>query len=147
MPIRWRLTLYIALVIGAILLVLGFALYYLNRSVLLSGVEATARTRATDAARTIESGKNLSDAYVGQLTLDGVVLLVRDGRGGLVRKENLPENGKIENTIWRRAYRSGKPASGMTTISGDDPYYVYAVPANPRAGPTLVVEAVSAVSA
>jgi two-component system OmpR family sensor kinase len=143
MPIRWRLTLYIALVIGAILLVLGLALYYLSRSVLLSGVEATARTRAIDAASTIESGKKLGDAYVGQLTLDGVVLLIRDEHGGLVRKENLPENGEIENTIWRRAGRSGKPASGMTTISGDDPYYVYAVPANPRTGPALVVEAAS----
>jgi two-component system OmpR family sensor kinase len=143
MPIRWRLTLYIALVIGAILLVLGFALYYLSRSVLLSGVEATARSRASDAASTIESGKQLNDAYVEQLTLDGVVLLVRDDRGGLVRKENLPENGKIENAIWRRAVRSGKPASGMTTIRGDDPYYVYAVPVKPGAGPSLVVEAAS----
>ena len=143
MPIRWRLTLYIALVIGAILLVLGFALYYLSRSVLLSGVEATARSRATDVASTIESGKQLNDAYVEQLTLDGVVLLVRDDRGGLVRKENLPENGKIENTIWRRAVRSGKPASGMATIRGDDPYYVYAMPVNPGAGPSLVVEAAS----
>src|SRR5919107_1545501 len=110
---------------------------YLRRKVLLSGVEATARSRATDAASTIESGKKLNDAYVEQLTLDGVVLLVRDDRGGLVRKENLPENGKIENTIWRRTVRSGKPASGMTTIHGDDPYYVYAVPVNPGAGPSL----------
>ncbi len=46
MPIRWRLTLYIALVVGAILLVLGLALYLLTKDVLLRGVENTARTRA-----------------------------------------------------------------------------------------------------
>ena len=67
MPIRWRLTLYIALVIGAILLILGFVLYFLSKGVLLSGVEDTARSRAIAAAKAIESGKGLSDTYVGQL--------------------------------------------------------------------------------
>ncbi|MBA2713671.1 MAG: HAMP domain-containing histidine kinase [Rubrobacteraceae bacterium] len=143
MAIRWRLTLYIALVIGAILLVLGFALYFLSRSVLLSGVEDTARSRATAAAKTIESGKRLSDAYVGQLTLDGVVLLIRDERGGVVRKVNLPENGKIENFLWSKAESSEKPASGMATLSGDDPYFIYAVPVHTRAGVARVVEVAS----
>jgi hypothetical protein len=46
MPIRWRITLYIALVVRAILLVLGLALYFLSRGLLLSGVENIARTRA-----------------------------------------------------------------------------------------------------
>ena len=143
MAIRWRLTLYIALVIGAILLVLGFALYFLSRGVLLSGVEDTARSRATAAAKTIESGKKLSDAYVGQLTLDGVVLLIRDERGRIVRKVNLPENGKTENLLWRKAESPEKPASGMATLSGDDPYYIYAVPVHTQAGAARVVEVAS----
>ncbi len=141
MPIRWRLTLYIALVIGAILFALGLALYFLSRGVLLSGVEDTARSRATAAARTIESGESLSDAYVGQLTLDGVVLFVRDGGGSVLRKVNPPANGATENVIWREAKNSGRPASGMATLSGDDPFYVYAVPVDPQAGPARVVEA------
>ncbi len=36
MPIRWRLTLFIALAIGAILLVLCLSLYLLSRSALLA---------------------------------------------------------------------------------------------------------------
>ena len=55
MPIRWRLTLFIALVIGAILLLLGIALYFMNRSALLANIEDTARSRATAAARTLEN--------------------------------------------------------------------------------------------
>ena len=51
MPIRWRLTLYIALAIGAILLILGFALFFLLRDALLSNVENTTRQRAENAAR------------------------------------------------------------------------------------------------
>src|SRR5829696_1677585 len=141
MPIRWRLTLYIALVIGAILLVLGLALYFLSRNVLLSGVEDTARSRATAAARTIESGESLSDAYVGQLTLDGVVLIVRDGRGGILRRMNPPAKGRSDGTLWREAINSGEPASGTAMLSGDDPYYIYAVPLDPQAGQARVVEA------
>jgi len=61
LPIRWRLTLFIALVIGAILLALGLALYFMSRIALLAGVEDTARSRAISAAGTIESGEDLSD--------------------------------------------------------------------------------------
>jgi len=41
-------------VVGAILLVLGLALYFLSRGVLLSGVENTVRTRAIVAAKIME---------------------------------------------------------------------------------------------
>jgi hypothetical protein len=46
LPIRWRLTLFIALAIGAILLVLGVALFILLSEALLSTVEDTAESRA-----------------------------------------------------------------------------------------------------
>ncbi len=51
MPIRWRLTLFNALIIGAILLALGLSLFLLLREALLSGVEDTVRSRAVAAAR------------------------------------------------------------------------------------------------
>jgi two-component system, OmpR family, sensor kinase len=141
MPIRWRLTLYIALVIGAILLILGLALYFLSRDVLLSGVEDTARNRATAAARTIESGESLSDAYVEQLSLDGVVVIVRNGDGGVLQRVNLPAKGRTDSAVWREAAGSGEPASGTAMLSGDDPYYVHAVPVDPPEGQARVVEA------
>ena len=141
MPIRWRLTLYIALVIGAILIILGLALYFLSRSVLLSGVEDTAKSRATAAARLIESGESLGDAYVEQLTLDGVVLIVRDGHGGILRRVNPPARARFDEPVWREAISSGHSASGTAALSGDDPYFIYAVPVDPQAGPARVVEA------
>jgi two-component system, OmpR family, sensor kinase len=142
-PIRWRLTLYIALVVGAILLVLGFALYFLSREVLLRGVENTARTRAVAAARILDSGKSLSDPYKDQLTLDGVVMIIRDENGGILQQANLPEGGEDDSIVWRAAINSGEPASRTATFSGDDPYYVYAVPVDQRAGPARVIEAAS----
>ncbi len=59
MPIRWRLTLYIALVIGAILLILGFALFFLLRDALLTNVENTTKQRVESAASSIREGESL----------------------------------------------------------------------------------------
>ena len=141
MPIRWRLTLFIALVIGAILLVLGLSLYFLSRSALLAGLEETARSRALSASQTIESGEDLSDEYVEQLTLDGVSVIVRDGNGHVLQTANLPGEGTANDAVWRKAVRSGEAASGTAVLSGDDPYHVHAVPVNPPGGPARVVEA------
>lgn len=121
------MTLYIALVVGVILLVLGVALYFLSRDVLLRSVENTARTRATAAGRIIESGAGFSDAYKQQLTLDGVVIIVRARDGGMLQEVNLPASGGNDGPIWREALGSNHSASGTATFCGDDPYYVYAV--------------------
>ena len=142
MPIRWRLTLFIALVIGAILLLLSFALFFLNRSALLSGIEDTVRSRATAAARTIEAGENLDDEDIEQLTLDGAFVIVRDGGGSILTQTvNLPPNREAGDDLWRRALESGETASGTAELSREAPDYVYAVPVNPPNGPARVVEA------
>jgi two-component system, OmpR family, sensor kinase len=143
LPIRWRLTLFIALVIGAILLVLGLALYLLSRSALLANVEDTTRSRAISAADTIESGELLSGDEAEQLTLDGVSVIVRDGSGEAIQAANFPAEGGARDGVWREAVRSGKAVSGTAVLAGDDPYYVYAVPVDPPRGPARVVEAAS----
>jgi hypothetical protein len=53
-PIRWRLTIFNALAIGAILLLLGVGLFFLLRESLLSGVESTVESRAGIAARELK---------------------------------------------------------------------------------------------
>ncbi|MDQ3862433.1 MAG: cell wall metabolism sensor histidine kinase WalK [Actinomycetota bacterium] len=142
MPIRWRLTLFIALAIGAILLILGVALYFLLRDALLSNVEDTARGRAVNAARSIRSGETLHADDVEELTLDGVFVIIRDANGGVLQESvNLPSKGGAGDSVWRRALASGEPASGTAAFSGDDPAYIYAVPVNPPHGRARVVEA------
>ena len=141
LPIRWRLTLFTSLVIAVILLVLGLGLYFLSRGALYENIEDTARSRAIAAARTIESGEELGDDYVEQLTLDGVAVIIRGESGEILRRENFPKKGEADETVWREAIGSGKAAAGTATLSGDDPYYVYAVPVDPPDGPTRVVEA------
>jgi len=142
LPIRWRLTLFIALVIGAMLLILGVALFFLLRDAMLSNVEDTARGRAVNAARSIRSGENLEKDDVEELTLDGVFVIVRDGKGrGLTETVNLPSGNAAGDHVWRRALISGEPASGTAEFSDEEPDYIYAVPVDPPEGRARVVEA------
>lgn len=141
MSVRWRLTLYIALVIGAILLVLGFALYLLLRDSLLSNVEEITRSRALSAAQDIRDGEALGGDDVEQLTLDGVFVVVRDGGGEVLSQTiELPRNGPRDR-VWRRALASGGAASGTVELSQEAPYYVYAVPVESPDDRARVVEA------
>ena len=142
MPIRWRLTLFIALVIGVILLLLGLALFLLLREALLSNAKDTVRSRASSAAQTIESGENLSEEDLEQLTLNGVFVIVRDTNGeALKRTIKLPTAGEVGDPVGQRALDSGDAASGTAELSRESPDYVYAVPVSSPSGSTLVVEA------
>jgi two-component system OmpR family sensor kinase len=142
-PIRWRLTLFIALAIGAILLVLGVALFFLLREALHSNVEETARKRAVQAASTIEEDDSLEKEDVSEYTLDGVFVIVRDGKGRVLYPEpvNLPPGGAAKDPVWQEALISGEPASRIVESSGDEPAYIYAVPVEPTRGTARVVEA------
>ena len=142
MPIRWRLTIFNALAIGAILLLLGGAIFFLVRGALLSGVEDTVKNRAISAARTIQSGEPLSQEDVERLTLDGVFVIVRNGQGKIVYDTlNLKRQDDAQDSVWRRALRTGEPANGTAELSEEAPDYVYAVPVSPPNSPARVVEA------
>ena len=142
MPIRWRLTLYIALVIGTILLLLGLALFFLLKAALLSNVEDTTRSRAFDAARDVQLGEVLSGDDLEQLTLEGVFVIVRDRKGEILTQTvNLRTEGEGTDPLWRRALSSGQPASGTAYLSQRAPDYIYAIPVKTPLGHTRVVEA------
>ena len=143
MPIGWRLTLFIALVIGVILLVLGITLYVVSKEVLLEGVEKTVQSRAENVARHIQDGEPLSTENAleadPRLFRDGVTFIVRDESGDALLDYNLPDRGKAhDGPVWRRAVNSDKSTDAEVVLAGD-PYYVYAVPVDPPKGPAQVV--------
>ena len=146
MPIRWRLTIFNALAIGAILVLLGFALHFLMREALLSGLEDTVQNRAEAAAMDLEDREDLEELASGEdaeeLTLDGVFVVVRDEEGNvLAQTADLVGGPAAEDTIWRQAARSGEPASGTASLSGQAPELVHAVPTRTEEGSTLIIEA------
>jgi signal transduction histidine kinase len=134
-PIRWRLTLFIALAIGAILLVLSIVLFFSLRDALLSKVEDTTKKRAENAAGTIHEGEAFDKDDIEELTLDGVFVIVRDGKGRVLTETiDIPQGGG-RDPIWRRALDTGKPAWGTAHFSSEDPTYVHAVLVEPVKGP------------
>jgi len=143
LPIRWRLTLFNALAIGVILLVLGIGLYVLVRDTLLSNTENTVRQAAVSVAKTIRSGGTLEESNRERLTLEGVFVVVRDGQGKVVGETlRLGVQGGAQDGVWRRAARSGNPASGTANLSNQAPDYVYAVPVRLKgSGALRIVEA------
>ena len=151
MPIRWRLTIFNALVIGGILLALGCALFFLLRQTLLFSVEDTARKRALAAAKEINSGEGLDeedgrllldDGLKHGLTHDGVFIIVRNGRGNIITKTvNLANNREVNDELWRRVLKTGKPGHDTFTFREEGPSYVYAVPVSPSEQPARIVEA------
>jgi signal transduction histidine kinase len=151
MPIRWRLTIFNALVIGGILLALGCALFFLLRQTLLFSVKDTARNRALAAAEEINRGEGL-DEENGRLELDGglkrglthdnVFIIVRNGRGNIITKTvKLPNNGQVQDELWRRVLETEKPEHDTFTFREEGRAYVYAVPVSPPEQPARIVEA------
>jgi two-component system, OmpR family, sensor kinase len=141
LPIRWRLTLFIALAIGAILLVLGVALFFFVKAALFSNVEQTANGRAKFAAKRINMEDNLEEDDIRDFTHDGVFVIVRNGRGGVLPETpTLPPGGEAGDTVWQKALDRSEPVSGTADLSGDKPYYIRAVPVDPPSGRARVVE-------
>ena len=143
MPIRWRLTLFIALAIGAILLVLGVALFILLSEAQLSTVEDTAESRAGKAADIIRSGQSLQADDVKDLTFDGVFVIIRNGEGEVLYDPlNLAESGAKDRIVWEKVVDRGHHASGPIEFSrGSAPVFIYAVRAQTPQGRARVVEA------
>jgi len=142
LPIRWRLTFFNALSIGAILVVLGISLFLLLRSALLSEVEDTTRDRALTAAEAVEAGEGLDPEEGERLSLGGVFVVVRDRQGQILDQtaSSVPYE-EIRDPIWAQALETDRPADGTADYSPSAPDYIYAVPVNPPEGPARVVEA------
>jgi two-component system OmpR family sensor kinase len=152
-PIRWRLTIFNALVIGVILLALGCALFFLLRKELFSSVKDTTRNQAHAAAKQIDSGEGLDDEKGGLvldeglkqgLTHDDVFIVVRNGRGNIITQALKPSNNrKVHDELWRRVLKTGKPENDTFTFREEGKAYkayVYAVPVNPPEQPARIVE-------
>jgi two-component system, OmpR family, sensor kinase len=146
LSIRWRLTLFNALIMGAILLIICFSLFFLLRDALLSGVEDSAQSRAVEIARDVEEepGEELLDEEEAEeLALDRVFAVVRDAEGRILAQTvELESDEGGGDPIWREALESGQPTGGTAElIERDVSDYVYAVPVSPPYGPARVVEA------
>ena len=142
MPIRWRLTLLNALIIGVILLTLAASTTWLWRADLIAGVKNTTERQGEAAAEGLEEGEDLLGADQDELealTADGTVIIVlRNAQGEVLGQEPKPpekpdfKTGEIDDPVWKEVLKSGEPAHGTADHSSEgSDYNVYAMRVKP----------------
>jgi hypothetical protein len=146
LPIRWRLTLLNALIIGAILLTLAGTFASLWHEQRLERVRNTTERQANEAAKALEDGEDLlgqDKDELKQATAGGsVVILVRNAQGKLLRQMPKPSDeipdfsmDGIDDRVWEEVLSPGEadphgrvklpPSEGQDRM-------VYAVRVEPR---------------
>ena len=149
MPLRWRLTLFIALPMWMILLALSLPFYLQNRDALYKGVEERTEDGAMSVADTIEAGDTLSSAANDddRLVLDEVGVIIRDKDGGILQSKGLPAVSSVDAHVWRHALKKNNPTHGHAVFAGDNDYYDVAVPVDPPNSPNQVIDEARVVEA
>jgi two-component system, OmpR family, sensor kinase len=141
LPIRWRLTLLNAVMIGVILLTLAGSFAWLWYKHEVDQARRDTRAQAKEVAKALEDGEDLLGEdidHLRQATVGGaVVIIIRNAQGKVLdqnpepRAENPPDfrTEEIRDTVWKKAQpeHSGKVEN---TSEGAD-YYVYAKRVNP----------------
>ena len=135
MPIRWRLTLLNAVMIGVILLTLAGSFAWLWYKHEVDQARKDTRAQAMEAATALEDGEDLLGEdidHLRQATVGGaVVIVIRNAQGKVLGQ--MPETPdfsteEVRDTVWK----TGQPEHGKVelTSKGAD-YYVYAKRVDP----------------
>jgi two-component system, OmpR family, sensor kinase len=145
LPIRWRLTLLNAVMIGVILLTLAGSFAWLLYKYRVDQVEKTTKTQAKEAATALQDGEDLlgkdKDEWT-QATLNGdVVIVIRNAQGKVLGqkpeatdKTDIPDfsTGEIHDTVWKEVSPSGPPEHSKVERSSEGTdYNVYAMRVTP----------------
>jgi two-component system, OmpR family, sensor kinase len=145
LPIRWRLTLLNAVMIGVILLTLAGSFAWLWYEHLVEQVENTTRTQAEVAANALEDGEDLlgqDQDELTQATASGdVVIVIRNAQGKVLGQmpdpqlSDIPDfsTGEIHDSVWKKVLKNGQPeqyGKVERTSKGTD-YNIYARPVTP----------------
>jgi signal transduction histidine kinase len=143
LPIRWRLTLLNALIIGFILLTLAASTTWLWRADLIAKVMNTTERQGEATAEGLEDGEDLLGADQDELetlTADGTVIIVlRNAQGEVLGQEPKPpekpdfkKTGEIDDPVWKEVLKSGQPDHGTAKRSSEgSDYNVYAMRVKP----------------
>jgi signal transduction histidine kinase len=135
-PIRWRLTLLNAVMIGIILLTLAGSFAWLWYEHSVDQVENTTKTQAREAATALEDGEDLLGKDKDELTQatasGAVVIVIRNAQGKVLgQMPDKPDfsTGEIHDSVWKEVLKKGQPGQHgkvEKTSEGAD-YNVYAM--------------------
>src|SRR5829696_8479945 len=156
MPIRWRLTLLNAVMIGVILLTLAGSFGWLWYEHLVDQVKNDTKTQSKEAATALEDGEDLLGEDRDELTQatagGAVVIVIRNAQGKVLGQ--MPDKpdfspGKIDDPVWKEVFKEDQPQHDKVESSSEGAdYNVYAIrvkpPDNLAATPTSSARVVEA---
>src|SRR5215208_6714355 len=129
MPIRWRLTLLNAVMIGVILLTLAGSFAWLWYKHEVDQARNITRTQAKEAAKALEDGEDLlgkDNDELTQATAGGaVVIVIRNAQGTVLGQRPEPpvkpdfSTGEIDDRVWKKAFKEGQPEHGKVKSSSE----------------------------
>src|SRR5215203_826311 len=145
LPIRWRLTLLNAVMIGVILLTLAGSFVWLWYEQRVDQVDNTTRIQAMEAATALKEGEDLLGEDKNELTQatagGTVVIVIRDAQGKVLGQRPKPSEKidfstkEVHDPVWKEAFNKEEPEHDKVERSAEGAdYRVYALPVEPRVG-------------
>lgn len=145
--IRWRITLFHIVTMLGIAALLTIGMFAVFGIAVENSIEATAESRANEAARIVETTGTLTDADLVSLNRDGVFIIALDPEGRVVRQigAGVAEGDLSDAGRWRDvlAADEGRGSGERALFSrwDDAAVYTYTEPVRPGESAIRVIEA------
>ncbi len=128
-PIRWRITLFHIITMLGIAALLTIGMFAVFGIAVSNSIEATAESRANEAARIVETTGTLTEADLAALSRDGVFIIALDGEGRVVSQigAGVPVGSTVDSGRWDAvlAAEQGRGSGERALFSGWDDTAVY----------------------
>jgi len=145
--IRWRITLFHIVTMLGIAASLAIGMFAVFGIAVENSIEATAESRANEAARIVETTGILTGDDLTSLNRDGVFIIALDGEGRVVSQigAGLAAGDVADSGTWREVLAvdegRGRPERALFTRWDDEAIYTYTEPVHSEGSAIRVIEA------
>jgi len=145
--IRWRITLFHITTMLGIAALLTIGMFAVFGIAVENAIEATAESRANEAARIVETTGTLTDADLASLNRNGVFIVALDGDGRVVRQigAGVTAGTVADSNVWREVLAAdegrGGPERVLFSRWDDSAVYTYTEPVHSDESAIRVIEA------
>ncbi|MDQ3656832.1 MAG: ATP-binding protein [Chloroflexota bacterium] len=146
-PIRWRITLFHIVTMLGIAALLTIGMFAVFGIAVTNSIEATAESRANEAARIVETTGALTDDDLASLNRDGVFIIALEAEGRVVTQigAGVAEGAVADSETWREVLAAdegrGNGERALFSSWDDAAVYTYTEPVHSDESAIRVIEA------
>jgi signal transduction histidine kinase len=146
-PIRWRITLFHIVTMLGIAALLTFGMFAVFGIAVENSIEATAESRANEAARIVETTGTLTNADLVSLNRDGVFIVALDAQGRVISQigAGVAVGDVSDAGRWREVLAAdegrGGPERALFSRWDDAAVYTYLEPVRSDVSSIQIIEA------